>query len=59
MSFAHGHVPPKWHVGTVIPLLKSGNSNKFVLSSYEPIKLSSLFRKVFDLLVSHRHHNAL
>jgi Reverse transcriptase (RNA-dependent DNA polymerase) len=54
--FTHGHVPPSWRSGTIIPLLKSGNVSKCELTSYRPITISSLFGKVVDLLVYNRHY---
>ena len=36
-SVAHGHIPPNYHAGTIIP--QSGNLHKSVLSSYRPTTL--------------------
>jgi hypothetical protein len=51
-AVVHGCVPSSWRLGTIIPLLKASNLDKYTLSSYRPITLSSLFCKVFDNLIS-------
>ena len=53
----HGHVPPQWLTGTILPLLKSGNVDKSSFLSYRPITLSSLFGKIIDILILNRHVN--
>ena len=54
----HGYIPADWQAGTIIPLLKSGNLDKSLLSSYKLITLSSIFGKVIDLVILNRHQEA-
>ena len=58
IAIIHGYIPADWHAETIIPLLKSGNLDKSLLSSYRPITLSSLFGKVIDLMILNRHQEA-
>ena len=58
IAIIHGYIPADWQAGTIIPLLKSGNPDKSLLSSYRPITLSSLFGKVIDLMILNRHQEA-
>lgn len=58
IAIIHGYIPADWQAGTIIPLLKSGNLDKSLLSSYRPITLSSLFGKVIDLMILNRHQEA-
>ena len=46
---------PLGKTGTIIPILKSGNPNKYDLSSDRPITLSRLFGKVFDVVFYNRY----
>ena len=55
IAIIHGYIPADWQAGTIIPLLKSGNLDKSLLSSYRPITLSSIFGKVIDLMILNRH----
>ena len=58
IAIIHGYIPADLQAGTIIPLLKSGNPDKSLLSSYRPITLSSLFGKVIDLMILNRHQKA-
>ena len=53
----HGHVPPQWLTGTILPLLKSGNVDKSSFLSYKLITLSCLFGKIIYILILNRHAN--
>ena len=58
IAIIHGYIPADWQAGTTILLLKSGNLDKSLVSSYRPITLSSLFGKVIDLMILNRHQEA-
>ena len=53
----HGHVPPQWLTGTILPLLKSGNVDKSFFLSHKPITFSCLFGKITNILILNRHAN--
>ncbi len=55
-AILHGHAPSSWLTGTILPLLKSSNLDKSLVTSYRPITLSSLFGKIVDMLVLSRYH---
>ena len=55
---SHGYVPTEWKSGTIFPLLKAATLDKTAIASYRPITLSSLFGKVFDLIVLNRYFDA-
>ena len=52
---SHGYVPTEWKSGTIFPLFKAATLDKTAIASYRPITLSSLFGKVFDLIVLNRY----
>jgi hypothetical protein len=47
----HGCVPDDMSVSTMIPIPKGRNTNLTDSANYRGISLSSLFGKIFDLIV--------
>ena len=45
----HGYIPDDLSISTIIPIHKGKNSNDF--TNYKGIALSSIFCKIFDLIV--------
>jgi hypothetical protein len=55
----HGSVPDDFLQGTTIPIPKNRSSNASVSTNYRGITLSSVFGRVFDLIVLDRYSSVL
>lgn len=51
---SHGFFPANTLFSRVLPLFKSGKIGRSKIDNYRPISISSIFLKVFDLIVLHR-----
>ena len=51
----HGVVPDDMTLSTVIPIPKSKNCSKMDSSNYRGIALSSIYEKLFDLVILSRY----
>ena len=58
IAIIHGYIPADWQAETIIPLFKSDNLDKSLLSLNRPITLSSLLGKAIDLMILNRHQEA-
>lgn len=55
----HGHVPEVMSISTVIPIPKGKNVNITESVNYRGIALSSIFSKLFDMVILHRYCDLL